>query len=206
MCFEEIIKKIVDGTISDSRQLDEMKRAYAIEHGIGRFIRNSEILNAANKEDKKHLINLLQKKPTRTISGVAVVAAMTRPHECPHGRCKYCPGGPDLNVPQSYTGKEPAARRAIQYGFHPFLQVTFRLHQLKSIGHPIDKVELIVMGGTLTSQCLDYQEWFVKQALSAMNEFEANYSLIKDLGEEGFIKKFNEDKKIFKYMDKRKHK
>ena len=201
MCFEEIIKKIVNGKISNSRQLDEVKKAYAIEHGIGRFIRNSEILNAANKDDKKYLINLLQKKPTRTISGVAVVAAMTMPHECPHGRCKYCPGGPDLNVPQSYTGKEPAARRAIQYGFHPFLQVTFRLHQLKSIGHPIDKVELIVMGGTLTSQCLDYQEWFVKQALSAMNGFEANYLLIKELGEEGFIKKFNESVKVFKYME-----
>jgi elongator complex protein 3 len=104
-------------------------------------------------------------------------------------------------VPQSYTGKEPATRRAIRYGFDPFLQVTFRLAQLSDIGHPIGKVELIVMGGTLTAQMLDYQEWFVKEALRAMNEFTRNYRLIKEIGEEAFIDDHRKGPKIFRYME-----
>jgi elongator complex protein 3 len=143
----------------------------------------------------------LQKKPSRTLSGVAVVAAMTMPSKCPHGRCKYCPGGPDIDVPQSYTGKEPAAMRAIQYGFDPYLQTTFRLYQLKTIGHPIDKAELIVMGGTLTAQMLDYQEWFVKRCLKSMNDFERNGRLIKKLGHDSFVERYSRKKRPFEYME-----
>ncbi|MEF8756895.1 MAG: tRNA uridine(34) 5-carboxymethylaminomethyl modification radical SAM/GNAT enzyme Elp3, partial [Halobacteriales archaeon] len=39
-------------------------------------------------------------------------------------------------------------------------------------GHPVDKVELILMGGTMTARSHDYQEWFVKRALEAMNDFD----------------------------------
>jgi elongator complex protein 3 len=144
-------------------------------------------------------LGLLQKKPTRTISGVAVVAAMTCPSKCPHGKCKYCPGGPDADVPQSYTGKEPATRRAINYKFNPYLQTTMRLYQLKAIGHPVDKAELIVMGGTLTAQMLDYQDWFVKECLRAMNEFDASYEAIRKDGEGEFIEAYEKGPHAFRY-------
>ena len=241
-----IIEKILSGEIQSRDELDRAKRELSIELKMDKFIRNSEILKYAKNIEREKLLGLLQKKPTRTMSGVAVVAAMTRPHSCPHGKCKYCPGGPpdhegqegprdnagpggsrdrggsqdnkgpggpkdnngsggqvgqDIGVPQSYTGKEPATRRAIRYGYNPFLQVTFRLSQLRDIGHPVDKVELIVMGGTLTAQCLDYQEWFVKESLRAMNEFEENYRKIKKIGEEEFIRKYNESEKKFSYLE-----
>jgi len=199
--YRAIIKKILSGDIGSQKELDREKRRISVELGRDEFIRNSEILKHAKPGERDKLLNLLQKKPTRTISGVAVVAAMTRPSECPHGQCKYCPGGPDIQVPQSYTGKEPATRRAIRYGFDPYLQVTFRLLQLKQIGHPISKAELIVMGGTLTAQCLDYQEFFVKECIRAMNEFTENEKIIQKEGEEDFIKNYNKGKKEFQYLE-----
>lgn len=196
-----IIEKILNGEIRTTEELDLEKRRVSSELKRDRFIRNSDILKFASADEKEGVLKILQKKPTRTISGVAVVAAMTRPHSCPHGKCSYCPGGPDIQVPQSYTGEEPATRRAIRYSYNPFLQVTFRLTQLKDIGHPIDKVELIIMGGTLTAQCIDYQEWFVKECLRAMNEFEINYRAIKKEGEEDFIKRYGKEKKGFHYLE-----
>jgi len=197
--YRKIIKDILSGKIISRNELDKEKRRISAELERDKFIRNSEILKHAKPKERGRILNLLQKKPTRTLSGVAIVAAMTKPAKCPHGQCRYCPGGPDIQVPQSYTGKEPATRRAIRYDFDPYLQVTFRLLQLKQIGHPISKVELIVMGGTLTAQCLDYQEFFVKECLRAMNEFTKNEEIISKIGEEKFIE--NQKKKEFRYLE-----
>ena len=88
----------------------------------------------------------------------------------PHGRCVYCPGM--LLTPQSYTGKEPATMRALSFKFHPSIQTFHRLKQLYNTGHEIDKVELIIMGGTFPSQSFDYQEYFIRECLNAMNYFD----------------------------------
>ena len=189
-----IVDGLLAGEISSRWDLDEAKRRLCSELGLKGFIRNSDILRQAKPSERKKLLFLLQKKPSRTVSGVAVVAAMTKPSKCPHGRCKYCPGGPDLNVPQSYTGKEPATMRAIQYNFDPYLQTTFRLHQLKTIGHPVDKVELIVMGGTLTAQPLEYQEFFVKGCLQAMNDFASSDAALKKVGSAKFAEALGKSK------------
>lgn len=197
----EIIEKILSGEIRSREELDSAKRKLCVKLERKTFIRNSEILKHAKPEEREKVLKILQKKPMRTLSGVAVVAAMTSPSKCPHGRCRYCPGGPDIAVPQSYTGKEPATRRAIRYGFDPYLQVTFRLAQLKDIGHPVSKVELIVMGGTLTAQCMDYQEWFVKRALEAMNDFRGNYRAMGEKGPEKFIQDYEKSEKKFQYLE-----
>lgn len=127
------------------------------------------------EDGERALLKLLVRKPTRTLSGVAVVAAMTSPAPCPHGVCVPCPGGVSQRdegpTPQSYTGREPAALRAIQQHYDPYLQVKTRLSQLYEIGHPLDKVDLIIMGGTITSRPLGYQYWFVKRCLEAMNDY-----------------------------------
>ncbi|MDY6958400.1 MAG: tRNA uridine(34) 5-carboxymethylaminomethyl modification radical SAM/GNAT enzyme Elp3 [Halobacteriota archaeon] len=134
--------------------------------------KNSDILAKLPKDEE--IIKKVQRKPVRTISGVAVVAVMTSPAECPHGRCMMCPGGPksDFNSPQSYVGAEPAALRGVQLDYDPFQQVTFRLRQMEQIGHRVDKAELIIMGGTMTSRPPSYQEWFVKRCLDAMNYYD----------------------------------
>ncbi len=125
-----------------------------------------------------HLKNkdALQTKPIRTSSGVAVVAIMTAPYACSHGKCIFCPGGPGSvygDVPQSYTGQEPATMRGIRNKYSAYLQVMNRLEQYTVLGHNQDKVELIIMGGTFPSMPKVYQETFVQDALQAMNDFSA---------------------------------
>lgn len=172
-----IIDDIISGEIKTRKDLERAKHRVCRDFGLEKFMSNSEILEHAAPEEKKLIENLLRKKPTRTISGVAVVAVMCHPHECPHGRCLYCPESE--KAPPSYTGEEPAALRARMYDFHPYRQVYNRLEQLHSIGHPVDKVELIVMGGTFPSHSLCYQEWFISRCLEAMVDFGARLSGVK---------------------------
>jgi elongator complex protein 3 len=79
-----------------------------------------------------------------------------------------------MGVPQSYTGFEPAAMRGLQNEFNPFLQVKSRIEQLQAIGHNVDKIELIIMGGTFPATPLDYQTWFVQHCLDAITTKESN--------------------------------
>jgi len=135
--------------------------------------KNSAILAAATPEEREILRRILLVKPTRTLSGVAPVAVMTSPYPCPHGRCLPCPGGPShpFSSPQSYTGEEPAAKRAREHGYDPFAQVHARLGQFETLGHHVEKVELIVMGGTMTARPIEYQHEFVARCVEAMNVY-----------------------------------
>jgi len=151
-----------------------------------------KILLSADVKDRKLLKHLIT-KPTRTISGVAVCAIMTKPIKCPHGKCSICPGGPSSffgNIPQSYTGKEPATRRALRNDFDPYLQVMNRLEQYIMTGHAPDKIELIIMGGTFPSFKKTYQDYFVKYALKAMNDFSKMFFINENLNLEKFKKFF----------------
>jgi elongator complex protein 3 len=106
------------------------------------------------------------KKFARTISGVTPVAVMTLPLKCP-GQCVFCPTY--QAIPQSYTPESPAVLRAIKCGFDAKKQIKLRLRVLGEMGHPTDKVELIVMGGTFLAYPEDYQYQFIKDCLDALN-------------------------------------
>ena len=164
-----IINDILDGKITTRKDLETEKRQLCRDLKLSKFMSNADILEYAKANEKEIVSGILKKKPTRTMSGVAIVAVMCHPHKCPHGRCFYCPES-DI-APPSYTGEEPAALRGRMYEYHPYVQCFNRLKQLKKIGHPIDKVELIIMGGTFPSRDLSYQEWFVSQCLKAMCDF-----------------------------------
>ncbi|MFO7679050.1 MAG: tRNA uridine(34) 5-carboxymethylaminomethyl modification radical SAM/GNAT enzyme Elp3 [Chloroflexota bacterium] len=112
----------------------------------------------------------LQTKPVRSHSGVTVVTVLTKPYPCP-GKCVFCPT--DVRMPKSYLHDEPGAQRAERYKFDPFDQTAGRIRALEQIGHPADKIELIILGGTWSSYRRDYQEWFIKRCFDAMNEVEA---------------------------------
>ncbi len=166
----EIIEALLSSNEPLSRRVvNRTKNKICAKYKRAKTPTNADILQATIPEEAELLKPFLQKRPVRTVSGVAVVATMTTPHECPHGKCAYCPGGPDLGVPQSYTGHEPATMRGIQNDFDPYRQVDSRLTQLKTIGHSINKVELIVMGGDWCSKPPEYQELFVKGCFDAMN-------------------------------------
>lgn len=166
---EELIQMILDGEVEDQEALQQAKLTLCRRYGLQGVPRNSEILAAARVEDLPKLREVLRRKPVRTLSGVAVVAVMTSPAPCPHGKCIYCPGGVEVGSPQSYTGKEPAARRGASYDFDPYAQVKGRIEQLEAIGHRTDKIDLIIMGGTFTSRPMDYQIDFVHRCFDAMN-------------------------------------
>ncbi|MHA1380203.1 MAG: tRNA uridine(34) 5-carboxymethylaminomethyl modification radical SAM/GNAT enzyme Elp3 [Candidatus Helarchaeota archaeon] len=168
-----ILDAIKNGKIKTKNDLQKYKKSVCHKYRIPKLFSNAEILSYATEEEREDLLFLLMKRPTRTISGIAVVAVMTRPIPCPHGKCLYCPGGPEFGSPQSYTGLEPAALRSIQNNFNAFKQVSARLRQLKAIGHPIDKIDLIIMGGTFPSFSNSYQEEFVKGCLDALIQNES---------------------------------
>ncbi|HIH32409.1 TPA: tRNA uridine(34) 5-carboxymethylaminomethyl modification radical SAM/GNAT enzyme Elp3 [Candidatus Woesearchaeota archaeon] len=128
----------------------------------------------ATQEDAKIIRNYLQTKPTRTGSGVAVIATMTKPINCPHGSCIYCPGGLNSffgDVPKSYTGKEPSTMRGIRNDYDPYRIIFNRLEQYIVIGQNPDKVDQIVMGGTFTAFPKKYQHEYIYYSFKAFNDF-----------------------------------
>ena len=111
----------------------------------------------------------VRRKPSRTLSGVAIVSVMTAPARCPHGRCTYCPGGVENGSPQSYTGEEPSALRGAQFHWDARAIAQHRIETLEAIGHPTSKVEVIVMGGTFPSRPRSYQEDVLRGIYDGLN-------------------------------------
>lgn len=184
----EIIAKLKQQALSEN-ELNKLKRELSLKYKLSSVPTNIEILLHTTKKDFPLLKKKLLTKPTRSISGVAPVAIMTKPFPCPHGKCAYCMGGPDSyfgNVPQSYTGKEPATMRGIRNNYEPYLQIFNRLEQYIILGHNCEKVELIVMGGTFPSTPLEYQENFIKDSFQALNDFSALFYTKK--GEFNYLK------------------
>ena len=181
-----IVEAILSGSVRTQAELESMKRAVCRKLGLASLPSNADLLGLATAQERE-MLKMLVRKPTRTLSGVAVIAAMTSPARCPHGVCVPCPGGVgcEASSPQSYTGREPAAMRAAQHDFDPYDQVKARLGQLDEIGHPLDKAELIIMGGTITSRPLGYQHWFVKRCLEAMNDYPSQDCRLKSYHQEG---------------------
>lgn len=114
------------------------------------------------------LLSNIQMKKVRTISGVTPITVFTKPYPCP-GKCIFCPT--EFRMPKSYLSHEPGVQRAVRNNFDPYLQVINRLQALNSIGHPVAKVELIVLGGTWSAYPRDYRIWFIKRLFDALNSF-----------------------------------
>ena len=127
----------------------------------------NELVAAGEMEPDPRLLERIRMKPMRTLSGVTTVTVLTKPYPCP-GKCIFCPT--DVRMPKSYLPDEPGAMRAVEHQFDPYAQVRSRVMQLESLGHPTDKIELLILGGTWSSYKREYQEWFVKRCFDAMND------------------------------------
>jgi len=172
--YREIIQSLMKIPNPTKEDLNLIKVKVAGKHNLGKVPSNSELIRHLKPEEKKKLLSILRRKIVRTISGVTIVAVMTKPWPCPQKNpCAYCPGGPPYGVPQSYTGHEPAAMRGLQSGFDPYEQVRKRVEQLEAIGHTVDKVEIVIMGGTFPGMPLNYQKYFVKRCLDAVTKNKA---------------------------------
>jgi elongator complex protein 3 len=125
---------------------------------------------SGKREEDRSLLKKIRLKPTRTLSGVTTVTVLTKPFPCP-GNCIFCPDYEEM--PVSYLPDEPGAMRALFHAYDPFTQVSSRIEALYEIGHPTDKIELLVLGGSWTAYDEDYQSWFIKRCFDAMNGVES---------------------------------
>lgn len=116
----------------------------------------------------KTIEKLLGRAEIRSLSGVSILTVLTKPYPCP-GKCVYCPT--ESIMPKSYLSNEPAAARALRNAFDPYTQIWNRMEQLHRNGHEVQKVELIVKGGTWNAYRYDYQLWFIRRCFDACNEF-----------------------------------
>jgi len=141
-------------------------------HAYMRLVAKDEIL------PNPVLQQLLVKKSSKSQSGVLVITVLTSPYprfgnkvqkfSC-QWNCYYCPSEPDQ--PKSYLHDEPAVKRANENNFDPVLQLTDRAATLAQNGHPVDKIELLVLGGTWASYPHEYQEEFCRDLFYAANTF-----------------------------------
>ena len=130
---------------------------------------NVDWIDRLPAEERSRYEGSVRRKPSRTLSGVAVVAVMTAPARCPHGRCTYCPGGLENGSPQSYTGEEPSALRGAQFHWDARAIARNRIETLEAIGHSTSKVEVIVMGGTFPARPRAYQEEVIRGVYDGLN-------------------------------------
>ncbi|KDD72223.1 hypothetical protein H632_c3671p0, partial [Helicosporidium sp. ATCC 50920] len=173
------IVSVLTSAVSSGRDVDlnAAKRAACVRYSLAKAPKLVEIIAALPEEHRAALLPRLKAKPVRTASGVAVVAVMSKPHRCPHiattgNICVYCPGGPDSDFEystQSYTGYEPTSMRAIRARYDPYVQARGRVDQLRRLGHSVDKVEFILMGGTFMSLPREYRERFVSRLHDALS-------------------------------------
>ena len=173
--MQKAIKELLKLNIKTSNDLMLAKRKIAKKYGI-KIIENSEILkyikNLKSPQPplSRGLIRILRKRAIRTLSGIAPVAVLTKPHPCP-GKCAYCPTEKD--VPQSYLSNEPAVMRAIRCEYNPYKQVQLRLRALEANGHEPTKIEIIVIGGTWSALPEKYKFWYIKECFRGANNYNA---------------------------------
>ena len=139
-----------------------------------------QLTESGEWEPDPELLERIRLKPVRTLSGVTTVTVLTKPYPCP-GECIFCPD--DARLPKSYLPDEPGARRGLEHAYDPFTQVTSRLKALEDVGHPTDKIELLILGGTWSCYPQDYQEWFVRRCFEALNGNGAGESSVTTLEE-----------------------
>ncbi|KAL2917356.1 Elongator subunit [Polyrhizophydium stewartii] len=179
----EIVSELV-AAVRDGKDvnLNGVKARISRKHKMSTQPKLVDIIAAIPEEHRATLLPKIRAKPVRTASGIAVVAVMCKPHRCPHiamtgNICVYCPGGPDSDFEystQSYTGYEPTSMRAIRSRYNPYEQARGRIDQLKSLGHNVDKVEYIIMGGTFMSLSEEYRNWFIANLHDALSGHSSN--------------------------------
>ncbi len=169
-----LVKEIVK--ISKKRPLkpnDFFKLQHKFPDEKGSLFSKTQVIKAIRSLDldtdvKNKLIKSLQLRPIRSSSGVTPVTILTKPYPCP-GQCIFCPA--DVRMPKSYIYEEPGAQRAEKNFFDPYLQTISRLEALYNMGHPLDKIEIIILGGTWDYYPLLYRIFFIKEVFRALNEF-----------------------------------
>lgn len=171
-----LANRILD-QVRSGKEVEEAVRENPLPGGEGYVGKNvlvaaySQMVESGEREPDPGLLASIRMKPVRSLSGVTVVTVLTKPYPCP-GKCIFCPT--DVRMPKSYLPDEPGAMRGLYHKFDPFEQVSARLDALEAVGHPTDKIELLVLGGTWSAYRKDYQEWFILRCFEALNGIKAD--------------------------------
>ena len=171
--YKELFEEIEKRKLNDVEGVLKFRRELCRKYKPKVFPSIIQILTQAD-ESQFEKLKFLITKPMRTRSGVTPVALMTKPGNCPLGACTMSPGGVGSffgDVPQSYTGAEPSTMRAIRNKYDSYLMVFNRLEQFVLLNQSVDKVELIIQGGTFPAKEEKYQNEFIMYAFKAMNDF-----------------------------------
>ncbi len=163
----KVLEAILEGV-----ELKNALRMYPLPGGAG-FLAKHALVAAYRRlvdqeiwEEDPVLLAKIRMKPIRTLSGVTTITVLTKPHPCP-GKCVFCPT--IVGMPQSYLPDEPGARRGVENEFDPYRQVASRLKALHDVGHPTEKIELLILGGSWSAYPKDYREWFLRRCFEAIN-------------------------------------
>ncbi|MGB9883594.1 MAG: hypothetical protein ACPLRN_03730, partial [Microgenomates group bacterium] len=203
---EEVLKQLslylLNKNIKSRQSLYQYIKKFLEEKKIKDFYPKLWHLNFVYKryfdEKNESLISLLKVVAIRSLSGIVPLSVFTSPkNSCPFN-CVYCALNSD--APKSYFSDEAAVMRAVRASYDPFKQTFDRLMQFYLSGHPIDKIELIIQGGTFSFYEKGYREWFVKRVFDGLNTdiekivdgCDLVYANAKDLDE---AKKINEKAK-----------
>ncbi len=179
--LNDLVQKLVKTKLTSFKNFSKIKQKLSSEFKISLPANNDILeiyydLKRKNKIKESYFLEHdLKKRPIRSLSGVAVVAVLTKPWPCP-GKCFYCPL--EKGVPKSYLSGEPAVERAKILKYNPYFQTKSRIQILERNGHPTDKIELIVIGGTWSYLPKQYQSWFIKRCFDG-----ANKSISKNLAQ-----------------------
>lgn len=189
-CILENLKE-QHGNIKTQKDLLQLRLFMQMKYKI--IVSNSNFIKAYNKLgiDDPVFKYVLTKKKNKSNSGVIVVTVLTAAHPIYTDKngveqrtkfsckwdCHYCPNEKAnehnnwVDQPRSYLFQEPAVLRANDNKFDPILQFNARVTTLIDIGHSVDKIELIVLGGTWCSYPEEYQEQFIRDIYYAANVF-----------------------------------
>jgi len=195
---EKIIKELIKTKIKNQEELNALKRRISKKYKIG-ILSNFELFKFYQKllkekkiKKSKKLEKILKIKPIRSLSGIVNVSVLTKPYPCP-GKCIFCPT--EKGMPKSYLSGEPAAERAKKLNFDPWWQVKKRIEMLKFEGHPTDKIELRIVGGTWSFYPRDYQAFFVKECFRAANEKDYSFNLKSQNDTKNLLKELKKEQK-----------
>lgn len=169
--LREIIGKFVGAKKLDRYEAWKLTKTVCKKYHLEDIPNNVQLLQACTKKEKERLKGILQKRPMRTLSGVAIISVATEPTKCIWSKCIYCPKGE--KAPQSYIGTEPVIQRAIRKNYDSALQIADRLKQYQLMGHSSEngnKIEVIIIGGTFLGLNQQYKEQFVKGIFDGLNE------------------------------------
>lgn len=171
--LEDFIREALSTELKSENDLAQLKKRFAREQGVQtpsniQIIKTYQALRKRGDiEENQKFVKLFQKRKIRSLAGVSVLTVLTKPYYCP-GKCVFCPT--EQGMPKSYLSNEPGAMRAVLNDFDPKKQIQTRLKSLNHQGHPTDKAEIIVLGGTFSAYKHSYQTAFIRQLYNALNE------------------------------------